>query len=108
MATIDIARAANGTQLWEGLTASDVGAPLVLPKGGAQVAVQATGTFGGSLAMEGTVDGVNWVALKNIPGGSDVAFTAAGIADISTAVYAIRPSAGTGVGDVDVHVNVVG
>lgn len=107
MATIDTTKAANGTQLWETLTAADVGAALVLPKGGAQLAVQVTGTFGGILTMEGTVDGTNWATLKNSPGGTDVTFSATGIADISTAVYAIRPSAGAGISDVDVYVNVV-
>lgn len=105
MATIDLAANDNGSFRWETVTGSDVGAPLTLPKGGAQVAVHVTGTFGDTLTIQGTVDGTNWFTLLDGPGGSDVTFTAAGYAEISTAVRAIRPSAGASITDVDVHIS---
>lgn len=110
MATIALQRTTNDNHWWETLVGatSDVGAPLRLPSGGAQVAVHVTGTFGGTLTMQGTIDGTNWFTLLTGPGGDAVTFTAAGYAEIATAVDAIRPSAGTGVTDVDVFVRVVG
>jgi hypothetical protein len=110
MATIDLQRTTNGNHWWETLAGatSDVGEALPLPSGGAQVAVHVTGTFGGTLTMQGTIDGANWFTLIASPGGDPVTFTAAGYAEIATAVHAIRPSAGSGVSDVDVFVRVVG
>lgn len=106
MATIGLSRNDNGSFRWETVTGSDVGAPITLPRGGAQVAVHATGTFGDTLSIQGTIDGTNWFTLLDGPGGNEVTFTAAGYAEISTAVKAIRPSAGASISDVDVHVSV--
>jgi len=105
MAVIDLDTLANGAFQWETVTGSDTGEPLALPKGGAQLAVHVTGTFGGTLTMQGTIDGTNWFTLKDGPGGSDVTFTAAGYAEITTAVKQVRPSAGASISDVDVKVS---
>jgi hypothetical protein len=94
--------------LWETLTGDDDGAPLELPKGGPQVAVQATGDFGGgTLTMQASLDGVTWATLLTGPGGSGVTFDAAGYAEISTAARYIRPLADSSISDVDVHARVL-
>lgn len=93
---------------WEAMAASDVGDPLPLPRGGPVLAVQAKGTFGGTITIEGTINGTDWFTLKDRPGGDDVTFSADGYAEISTGVRAIRPSAGAGVSDVDVFANWIG
>jgi len=86
--------------LWEGLEAADTGAPLYLNgAAGVLAAVQAVGTFGGTVTMQLSVDGVTWVA-------SDKVFTAAGLQEMNTAAVAVRPSAGSGVSDVDVYIAV--
>jgi len=108
MATISLARTDNENHVWETVTGSDVGEALPLPSGGAQVAIHVTGTFGDTLTMQGTIDGTNWFTLLSSPGGSEVTFTAAGYAEIATAVHAIRPSAGASISDVDVFARVVG
>ena len=103
----ELTNSTGGRQYWEGITDGDTGRQLVLTNGGAQIAVQAIGTFGGTVTLQGTIDGTNWFTLLTGPGGSEVTFAAAGYAEISTAVYAVRPSGGAGVGDVDVHIRAV-
>lgn len=107
MATIALTKNTNGTFLWETVTGDDVGEALELPNGGAQLAVQVTGTFGAAVTMEGTIDGTNWFGLTAGPGGSAISLEAAGYAEISTAAKAVRPAAASSVSDVDVSLNVV-
>ena len=108
MATIAInSSLGDGRHYWETVTGSDVGAELILPKGGAQIAIHVTGTFGDTLTFQGTIDGTNWFTLLTGPGGTAVELTAAGYAEVSTAVYAVRPSAGASISDVDVYVRAV-
>lgn len=107
MAVIALQHLPHNRRLWETLTGSDTGEPLYLGQGGAQVAVQVTGTFGAAVSIQGTIDGTNWFDLTSGPGGSAVNFTAAGYAEISTAVWAIRPSAAALVSDVDVYLRVI-
>jgi hypothetical protein len=101
MATIASTKNANDTFTWETLTASDVGAGIPLPRGGVLMTAHMTGTFGGTVSLQGTVNGTDWFTLVDIQG-NPAEFTAAGIAEISTAARAVRPSAGSGVSDVDV------
>jgi len=103
MATIDHARNDNGSFTWEGLTGSDVGADLNVPRGAIITTVQLTGTFGGTVPIQGTVNGVDWFTLTDAQGNAAEA-TAASAIELTTAARAIRPSAGAGVSDVDVHV----
>lgn len=107
MAIIDHQQLSHKRHLWETLTATDTGEPLFLGLGGAQLAVQVLGTFGGTVSMQGTIDGTTWFDLTTGPGGDAVSFTAAGYAEITTAVWAIRPSAGSGVSDVDCYLRVL-
>lgn len=112
MAVIDLQTktTAEGEQTyyeWETVTGGDTGAPLYLPKGGAQLVIGFLGTFGAALTMQGTIDGTNWFTLTSGPGGGDVAATVARALEVSTALAAIRPSAAVGVSDVDVQVRVV-
>jgi len=107
MATRPLTKLSNGALQWETVASEDDGEPLILPNGGAQVAIHVMGTFGGgTLTMQGTIDGTNWFTLKDGPNGSEVTFTAAGYAEVATAVKQIRPSAGASITDVDVKVSV--
>ena len=97
---VSSAPAGKAVFLWETLAAGDTGAPLYLNgASGILAAVQTMGTFGGTVTMEVTVDGTTWVA-------TDKTFTAAGLQELNTAAAAVRPSAGTGVSDVDVYIAV--
>lgn len=107
MATINLTTLPEHRFRWETVTGNDVGEVLWLQKGGAQIAVQVTGTFGDTLTMQGTIDGTTWFSLLSGPGGEAVTFTAAGYAEISTAVWGIRPSAGASITDVDVYLRVI-
>ena len=107
MAVIDLTRSTSGVYYWETVTGSDTGAPLELPRGGAQVAIQYFGTFGDTLTLQASIDGTTWATLSTGPGGSAVTATAAGLVEVSTAARYIRPSAGASITDVDVWVSVV-
>jgi hypothetical protein len=63
------------------------------------VSLQVTGTFGagGSVAMEGSNDGTNFVALRD-PQGVTIAITAAGIKAVLEAVREYRPHVTAGDG----------
>ena len=68
--------------------------------------VQVTGTFGGAtVALQVSNDGTNYVTLKDATA-VDIAFTAAGIAEFSTAALFIKPTSSGGSGD-NVTVTVV-
>lgn len=69
---------------WSGLLNGDTGTPLdPTPFGGATL--QVTGTFGvgGSLTLEGTVDGTNYAPLNTLAGAA-IAVTAAGLVQIQS------------------------
>ena len=68
---------------------------------GLAMAVQVTGTFGGSVAVQGSNDGVNWSALKDISG-TTIALTAADIVEMSSSCRYLRPNPGAGVSAVTV------
>ena len=95
------------TIVWETLTSADT-ATAAQPAGLAPLAgsVQATGTFGGAtITMQISNDGTNWATLRDATG-ANLTFSAAGIADFSTAARYVRPSSAGGTGD-DVDVTMV-
>lgn len=99
-----VAQGGKSVHLWETVTGGDTGEPLDLGGlAGLACAVQAVGTFGDTLTIQGSIDGTNWATLKD-PLGTDATLTAAGIIELATAVRYIRPSAGASITDVDVYV----
>lgn len=78
---------------WSTMTnsGSDVGSPIQMP-GSADRSVQVTGTFGagGTVAIEGSNDGTNYVTL-NDPQGNALAVTTAKIEQILEMTRYIRP-----------------
>lgn len=105
MAERPIQRPNAGLYFWETLTASDTGVPIrPTNRGAAIAAVQFNGTFGGTVVLQGSLDGVNWYTLKDTQG-TDISVTAAGYREFSSAARYIRPSAGSGVSDVDVRLS---
>lgn len=94
----------NYTVTWETLTSSNTaGASWDPKKTEASIATaQFTGTFDSATAvLQGSNDGTNWVTLKDM-GASNVSFTSAGYAEISTAFAYIRPSTSGGGGSQDI------
>lgn len=85
---------------WSGLLNGDTGTTLD-PTVFDGAALQVTGTFGvgGSLTLEGTVDGTNYVALNTLAAAA-IAVTAAGLVQIQSpgAYLNIRPRVTAGDG----------
>jgi hypothetical protein len=84
---------------WSGLTKAtdDTGDPVALPNR-ADRSVQVTGTFGGgTIVIEGSLDGTNYVTLTD-PQGNSLSKTAAFLEAISEAVRYIRPRVTAGDG----------
>jgi hypothetical protein len=83
---------------WGPMANGDTGSPLKRPDL-VDRSLQVTGTFGagGSVAVEGSNDGVNFYALSN-PQGTTIAVTAAGIVQIEEATVYVRPHVTAGDG----------
>lgn len=81
-------------------TGLDDGAPLEWNGGEADVAVQASGTFGvgGSVTFEGSILGTVWFPLTLRGGTSAATFTAAGGGLVQGAIRFIRPRVTAGDG----------
>ena len=114
MATISIAstKLHRGSHqwLWETLTNGDVGGPLDTNQGSVSFAdktIHVVGTFGsnGTVVIEGSNDGTNWLTL-NDPTGVALSFTATGLKTILENPKEIRPNvtAGDGTTDLDVYI----
>lgn len=91
-------------QTWLALTSSNSAGEVYEPGGtrAGFATVQFTGTFDGATAvLQGSHDSTTWFTLKDV-NGSDVSFTAAGGAEISTAISNIRPSTSGGGGSQDI------
>jgi len=93
--------------LWETLTNGDSGSSIEMP-GSAIRSVQVTGTFGagGTVVIQGSNDGSNWVTLNDIEGNA-LSLTAAGIESIQEVTRYIRPSVTAGDGTTDLDVTLV-
>lgn len=95
---------------WSGLLNGDDGA-VIGPDWAAfsDRSVQVTGTFGagGTLVWEGSNDGTNFVTL-NIPAGTAISFTGAGLKQVLEAVLYARPRVTGGDGTTSLAVTVFG
>lgn len=87
---------------WSALAANDDG-DVMIPQAARPLAgaVQFSGTFGGTVTLQKSNDGVTWYTMKDLDS-NDLAVTAAGLYEFSTAALYIRPIAGTGVSAVTV------
>jgi hypothetical protein len=100
------------TYLWEWtLGTGETGTPVVVPHK-AEKTVHVYGTFGGTVTLEGTLEGpaetpAHFVGLTNSKGDA-ISATADYLATIQENVYLIRPVAGSGVTAVTVRVLMVG
>lgn len=94
---------------WSGLTktTNDDGEAVALPNF-ADRSVQVTGTFGsgGSVRIEGTIDGSNYAALTD-PQGNALDIAAAKIESISECVRSIRPRVTAGDGTTSLAVSII-
>lgn len=96
----------DSLETWKvtGLGASVTTEALKIPHRGLGAALACTGTFGGTVTIQVSVDGENWVTLKDIAQ-NDITFTVAGYFEIATAAAFLRVSTGAGVSDVDVAIH---
>jgi hypothetical protein len=85
-------RGSSVVSTWTGLLNTDDGAPYDWSDGPAESFVAVTGTFGtgGSLTIQGSNDGTNWVAMSLQPSGA-ATFTAAGGGDLAGTPRFVRP-----------------
>jgi hypothetical protein len=83
---------------WSGLLNGDSGEPIEMP-GSADRSIQFTGTFssGGTIQIEGSNDGTNYVVLTD-PQGNNISKTAAGLEMVSELTRYIRPRVTAGDG----------
>jgi hypothetical protein len=90
---------------WAGLLNGDDGTPVEMP-GSADRSIQFVGTFGagGTIVLEGSNDGVNYVTLTD-PQGNAISKTAAGIEAVLELTRFVRPrvTAGDGTTDLQAH-----
>ena len=97
---------AGYTMTWAGMANGDTGQPQSLP-GFCDRSVSVGGAFGsgGSVALEGSNDGVNFFALPN-PAGTTIGVTSAGLQACQTACLWIRPHITAGDGTTLLNVTV--
>lgn len=91
--------------IWATLTSSNTAGTAFLQAGTtmAIAAVQFTGTFDSATAvLQGSNDGTNWITLSDPQDGTAISVTAAGAAEVSTAMAYIRPSTSGGGGSQDI------
>jgi hypothetical protein len=83
--------AGNLAHVWAGMALGDTGQEAV-HSGTGDRTVQVFGTFGagGSVTIQGTLDGTNWASLHDTNGVA-LTFTTAGIRTVLQNVLAIRP-----------------
>ena len=78
---------------WTAVTEADTCAPVKIEPAMFAYSVQAAGTFGGAtVALHGSLDGTNYVALKDASG-TAIAMTAAGIASGGQLALYLKPAA---------------
>jgi len=93
-----VSRNGVATTTWETLTSTNADGVAYQPERNraSVAAVQFIGTFDSATAvLQGSNDGTNWETLSDIFG-LNVSFTAAGYAEVSTAMAYLRPSTSGG------------
>lgn len=92
---------------WTGLLNTDDGSPVELPSY-ADRSVQVSGTFGvgGTIVLEGSNNGTNYVTLRDVLG-SDISLTAAGIRTVLDLPRLIRPRVTGGDGTTNLAVTLL-
>jgi hypothetical protein len=85
---------------WTDYSTADTSTPIkVQNMQGLAGSVQVTGTFGGAtITLQGSNDGTNFVTLKD-SAGTAISFTAAGMAEFSTAALYLKPTSSGGTAD---------
>lgn len=85
---------------WTDYSTADDAVPVKIQNmQGLAGSIQVTGTFGGAtIALQVSNNGTNYVTLKDAIG-SNITFTAAGIAEFSTAALYIKPTSTGGTAD---------
>lgn len=93
--------------VWTGMVNGDIGSALELPSYPDR-SVQVTGTFGvgGSLQIQGSLDGDNWFPL-NDPQGNALSIAAAKIESIQELARFMRPVVTAGDGDTALTVHMI-
>jgi len=94
---------------WSGLLNSDAGNPASIVARPNGFAVQAVGTFGagGSVALQGSNDGVNFFALDDA-GGTAIAMTTTKVWRLANLPKYFKPVVTAGDGTTSLAVNLVG
>lgn len=89
----------NQVYTWTPLTTTNADGQGAGYSGAGDRTVQITGTFGagGTVIVEGTLDGTNWYQLKD-PSNTAISFTAAGLKAILENVLLVRPRVTAGDG----------
>ena len=112
MAVIERASTDVGNQIFhfDTVTASDSTDPIFLDAGHgflvncSTVGGGGTGYNSGTITIQVSNDNTNWATLKDVHG-TDAAFTAAGMFELSTGAQYIRLLADGSIGDVDVIIS---
>jgi hypothetical protein len=94
----------NRVYTWSPMALGDTGAPIGSTGSGDRT-VQVQGTFGagGTVVVEGSLDGSNWYTLRD-PTGSLLSFSAAGLKTVLENVVTLRPRVSGGDGSTAVTV----
>lgn len=89
----------NRVYTWTPLTTTNADGAGVGFIGSGDRTIQVTGTFGagGTVIVEGTLDGTNWFQLRD-PSSTVISFTAAGLKAILENVVQVRPRVTAGDG----------
>lgn len=95
---------ANASLFWDAVTGTDTGEVLKTPNGVLAGTVQLidTGSFAGTVHLEGTLDGTNWAAIKDLSG-TAIAMDAAGMFSFAAIVSAIRVRAASVTGTAQIR-----
>ena len=109
--SLSVTTVASGTGAkliaWTGLLNGDTGAPLSLPDY-ADLTATFEGTFGagGTILLEGSLDGVNYITLTD-PQGTSISKTAASIESVVEAPRYIRPRVSAGDGTTNLQCRIM-
>jgi hypothetical protein len=99
-----VQRESVATTTWATLTSANADGVAYKPERNraSVAAVQFTGTFDSATAvLQGSNDGTNWETLSDVFG-LNISFSAAGYAEVSTAMAYLRPSTSGGGGSQDI------